>query len=231
MNGTSVLSPVELKKAVVRALEDNDYGRIVAMARQSRGVLSLLVRLAYDKETLIGWRSILAIGKISSVFVNSKDEHEFLRVTIRKLLWMLSDESGGIGWAAPEMLGEIVRADPAAMSDIIPLIAELYSVEEKVFRPGVLYALKRIAEKHSELVQPYQEIITKGLSDPDPLTRIYALDLIALLKLQQPSADAVTKKVDSLLSDTTEAWVYRDIGFVGIEVREAAKRCKYALCN
>jgi hypothetical protein len=57
--------------------------------------------------------------------------------------WSLSDESGGIGWSAPELIGEIVCADPRRFADIVPLIADVYAIEEDVFRPGVLYAFSR----------------------------------------------------------------------------------------
>ena len=160
-NGKTGASQAELRKAVVLALEANDLDQVVSMAGRNRAVLSILVRLAYDKETLVGWRSILATGRIATVFM--KTNYEYLRVTIRKLLWMLSDESGGIGWAAPEMLGEIVRADPTTLSDIVPLIAEIYFIEERNFRPGVLYALKRIAEVRPESVRPYEHIAINGL--------------------------------------------------------------------
>ena len=61
---------------------------------------------------------------------------DFLRETCRKLVWSLSDESGGIGWSAPEILGEIVSADPKRFKDFIPLMASVYEIEEDVFRGG-----------------------------------------------------------------------------------------------
>jgi hypothetical protein len=33
---------------------------------------------------------------------------ESARVIMRRLMWSLNDESGGIGWGAPEAMGEIV---------------------------------------------------------------------------------------------------------------------------
>src|SRR5512147_1025466 len=99
-----------LKKTILHALESNELGAIASLAEKDRKVLSQLVRLAYDKETLVGWRAIRAVGLAARALV--KTDREFLRDTCRKLLWSLSDESGGIGWSAPEMLGEIVSSDP-----------------------------------------------------------------------------------------------------------------------
>ncbi len=169
-----------LKQTLVNALEANDYEAVRTLALQSRKVFSVLVRLAYDKTTLIGWRSIRATGHVATLYV--KNNYTFLRDAIRKLLWSLSDESGGIGWSAPEILGEIVSADPVKMSDVIPLIADIFSIDERVFRPGVLYALKRISEIQPESVVPFVRLAIRGLVEDDPSARIYALELLLALK-------------------------------------------------
>jgi hypothetical protein len=153
-------------------------------------------------------------------------------VTIRKLLWSLSDESGGIGWAAPEILGEIVSADPEKFRDIIPLIAEVYAIEEKVFRPGVLYALTRIAETAPQLVLSYQKVLVSALTDEDPMVKIYALDLVKLLwpvafhdKLwSNEYKDNIECAINNLTNDGKVAWIYRNISFIDIEVGEKAKK-------
>src|SRR5512134_1597345 len=114
------LNQQEIKKEVVAALEANDLDAIEKFALSGRKVLSVLVRLAYDKETLAGRRAIAATGRVASVFI--RNNVEFLREAVRKLLWSLSDESGGIGWSAPELLGEIVSAGPDEFSDVVPIM-------------------------------------------------------------------------------------------------------------
>ncbi len=214
---------LQIKQAVTSALEADDFEKVLTLALQSRKVLSVLIRLAYEKETLVGWRAIKAIGKIASVFVSSN--YDFLRETIRKLLWSLSDESGGIGWSAPEILGEIVSADPEKMSDIIPLITEVYYIEEKVFRPGVLYALKRIAETSPRPVVTFQQVILDGLVEQDPLARLYALDLAGLLHshILPENRERFRNSIRDLVQDRAEAWVYRNGGFDDVVVGDHAK--------
>jgi len=216
------LTQQEMKQAAVAALEAEDFETILTLALRDRKVLSVLVRLAYDKDSLIGRRAIIAIGRVASVFVRSN--YVFLRETVRKLLWSLSDESGGIGWSAPEMLGEIVSADPNKFSDVMPLIAEVYSIEEKVFRSGVLYAFRKIAEVSPETVSPFQMLIVDGLSEQDPLSKVYSLELVRMLKdrLIPENMKAAKDQVGRLRHDRTEAWVYRNGGFESIEVGELA---------
>jgi hypothetical protein len=220
----TLLTQREMKKAIVAALEENDVETIMTIASQNRKMLSVLVRLAYDKETLIGWRAISAVGHVSALFV--RNNYEFLRETIRKLLWSLSDESGGIGWSAPEMLGEIVSADPQKMADVVPLIAEIYSIDEKVFRPGVLYALKRVAESRLEAVVPFQHLAVSGLSEYDPLAKIHSLELLMLLKgkIYKEHQHGLLDKVKDLISDNAEAWIYKNGNFMNTTVADLADK-------
>jgi hypothetical protein len=215
---------LELKKNILDALESNNLSNVLAVSKETRKVVSQLVRIAYDKESLAGWRAIKAIGLIAKEMV--KTDYDFLRETIRKLLWSLSDESGGIGWSAPEILGEIVSSDPDRFRDIIPLIADVYNVEEKVFRPGIIYALNRVAEVDPKYLIPQKDVIIKALSDNDPLTRVYALEVLNLISglLNVQDLQTTSKIVKELRSDESEAWVYRNGGFTNIQVGEMARR-------
>ena len=213
-----------MKKFIHHALEMNDLDAVVLLVQKNRKAMSLLIRMAYDKETLVGWRAIKAVGRIANVL--AKNEREFLRIAVRKLLWSLSDESGGIGWAAPELLGEIVQSDPEGFADIIPLIAEVYNIEEQTFRPGVVYALARIAEVSPEMIVNYQKIIVRSLVDTDPLIRIYALELIDLLwpvvcnknLWSMDYKKKIEKLVNNIKIDSKVAWIYKNSGFIDIEV-------------
>jgi hypothetical protein len=224
----NTMTQLEKKKLILHSLEANDLDNVVSFVQKDRKTLSLLIRMAYDKETLVGWRSIKAVGRIAKKLVGTN--HEFLRITMRKLLWSLSDESGGIGWAAPELLGEIVSSDPEGFADIIPLIVEVYNIEEQTFRPGVMYALGRIAEVSPELVANYQKEIIRSLVDTDPLIRIYTLELVEILwpvvvKKNLWSRE-YQKKVESVVINMKEdlrvAWVYKNNAFIDLEVGNIA---------
>ncbi len=223
------MTQVETKRFIHSALEDNDLDAVVSFVQEHRKALSLLIRMAYDKESLVGWRAIKAVGRVAKALVGT--ENEFLRITIRKLLWSLSDESGGIGWAAPELLGEIVSSDPEGFADIIPLIAEVYDIEEDTFRPGVVYALVRIAEYSPELVANYHKVIIRSLVEKDPLMRIYALDLISQLWTIACRNNLWTKEfqnkvisiINNLQNDSGVAWIYKNSSFIDVQVGDSAR--------
>jgi hypothetical protein len=219
------------KKIVCDLLERNDVGVVASIAKKDRKIVSLLVRYAYDKETLVGWRAIEAIGLAARGMITS--DLDFLRETCRKLIWSLSDESGGIGWSAPEILGEIVSADPKRFKDFIPLMASVYEIEEDVFRGGVLYALGRIAESAPELAAPYQKIIISSLTDKDPIVKVRGLELVGLLwsygkrsaVWSREYGNRIIAAVQNLRMDKGEAWLYRGDCFTSIVVEEEAEIC------
>jgi hypothetical protein len=223
------MTQLEMKKIIHQALESNDLDAVVSIAEKSRKAMSLLVRMAYDKETLVSWRAIKAVGRVAKAL--AKIDHEFLRITIRKLLWSLSDESGGIGWSAPELLGEIVSSDPEGFADIVPLIAEVYDIEEQTFRPGVVYALTRIAAVSPELVAGYQKIIIKSLMDKNPLIRIYTLELVEALwpNVCQKNLwtneyrEKVKRVAQGMVNEAGVAWICRNGAFIDVVVGEMSK--------
>jgi hypothetical protein len=219
-----------LKQSLIVALGENDLEAAVAIVKHQRQALSVLIRIAYDKDTLAGWRAIKAIGLAAREM--AKTDAEFLRETCRKLLWSLTDESGAIGWSAPEILGEIVSAEPRRYPDIIPIIAGAYEVEEEVFRAGVVYALCRVAEAAPELAVTYQKIVMLSLADKEPLVKVNGLELVGLL---WPVAvrnnvwsleyqERIRSAVQGLLSDRGEAWVYKGDDFLSIQVGEMASK-------
>lgn len=218
-----------MKQKITDALETGELEKIPPLLLGDRKGLSALVRLSYDKDTLVGRRAIKAMGLAARELVRT--DFAFLRETCRKLLWSLTDESGGIGWSAPELLGEIVSADPKRFADIIPLIAEAYSVEEDVFRPGVVYALARIAESAPASVLEQQKIIIFSLCDKEPLARFYGLRLLGLIWEEACRGNAWTTEyrrkiqetVGRLTNDENEVWIFNGTGFDSLLIKDIAR--------
>ena len=217
-----------LKTKLTHLLEENDIASAAVCVKQDRKAMTALIRLAYDKETLVGWRAILAVGRAARELAGT--DREFLRETCRKLLWSLSDESGGIGWSAPEMLGEIVSADPGRFADLVPLIAGVFDVEEDTFRAGAIYALKRIAEQAPRMVLPHRQQLAAALAEKDPRTRIFALQTLGLIwsagchegSWTVSDRQVLKNAVQKLVNDMSEAWVYEETDFQSTLVSDIA---------
>ncbi|HXW69669.1 MAG TPA: HEAT repeat domain-containing protein [Dissulfurispiraceae bacterium] len=196
---------MNIKNRIQELLELRAYGQVADMAGQDKGVIRQLISLSYDKQDVISWRAIEAIGVISLTF--SKDRMDILRDTVRRLLWSMGEESGGIGWSAAEMLGEIVTGDPDAFDDIIPILWSFK--EEEMFRAGIVWAMERIAGIRPELVAFIIKDLPEMLEDRNPVVRGYTVRLIGLLQ-DALNAEDSRQQISKLSGDNSPVPVYID---------------------
>lgn len=121
--------------------------RIGELAVARRRVLSYLTALTYDADPVISDRAVEAMGVAADCI--AEHDPEYVRVHLRRQMWLLSDESGGIGWRAPEIMGEIVYHRPKLFAEFIPIIISILDMEAEDavrFRAGALAALGRLAQ-------------------------------------------------------------------------------------
>jgi hypothetical protein len=161
--------------------------------------------LSYDKQDVTSWRAIEAMGVVSRTFSNGKTD--LLRDTVRRLLWSMGEESGGIGWSAAEMLGEIVSGDPDAFNDIIPILWSFK--EEEMFRAGIVWAMECIAAVRPDLVAFIMQDLPGMLEDSNPVVRGYTARLMGILP-GALNAESGRQKISKLLDDISTVPVYND---------------------
>ena len=189
------------KKEVISLLEQKKYEEILKVSASVHKIINILISLSYDKKQYIAWRAIEAIGLVSKELAES--DAETVRNIVGRLLWMIRDESGGIGWSVPETLGEIVRHNPQLCADIAPIIASFH--EEKMLTAGVLWAVGRIGRINNETVGYAIPIVLPYLQSADPTLRGYAA-----LALGRLGAIGAVSKLKQLSSDNNAVTFYED---------------------
>jgi len=165
-----------------------------------------LISLTYDTDLLISWRAIDAIGRCAQHL--SAVRPESMKNYLRRLFWMMCDESGSVAWHAPEAIGEIVRSDPREFSDFIPMTVSLLDMEPEdrpSFLPGILYALGRIGEVTPLPDDHHLPQIENALTDNDAQTRAMAVWCLGRLGV----GNLLLRRID-LLHDQGKALIYRD---------------------
>lgn len=156
-----------MKEKIKRLLIERRFDELTRLSFSESRILSGLISLTYDKKSLMSWRAIEAVGLVSREIARTRPE--LVRNTVGRLLWMIRDESGGIGWSSPEMLGEIVRNNPEQFSDIAPIIVSF--LEEDMLAAGVLRAIGRIGQVNPGLVKHAMPYISPYLNSSDPSLR------------------------------------------------------------
>lgn len=190
-----------------------DFERVVQLALKNKKVFSILISFTYDKEDLLCWRAIEAVGKAAGA-VAERDQST-VRNIVQRLIWSVSEESGGIGWSAPEMLGEIVINSPQTCADIPPIILSFH--KEENFLKGVLWAMGRIADAGINNSEGFSDLAIKSLTHKDPLVRGLALYAVSKLK------NTATDKIKDMIYDEGKFIIYANHELVETTVGNVAK--------
>ena len=205
------------KNEVKELLQDYNMPELVAAGKKDRGLIRMLISLVYDKEDILSWRAIEAIGRISGAIAATNPE--VIRNLSQRLLWMLREESGNGPGSAPEMLGEIVRNSPDAFCDIAAIITSFH--DEEMLRRGVFRAAWRVCEVRPDLVCLTHEMLGQKLylDDADPVVRSYALMIAGKMGLTE-----FLPLMEKLRDDKSPVRMYEDGEFVETNVDEIANK-------
>jgi hypothetical protein len=150
-----------------------------------------------------------------------------VRNTVRRILWTAREESGGMGWSAPELLGEIVRGNPRGFADIPSIIVSLHTDDEEgVFLRGALWAVRRMAEAGVIEVSGADEVVRLGLRREE--ADIKGLAVMAAAVLKTPGS---AELVAELAKDSGSFSYYRDGDFVEATVGELARKSLETLAS
>lgn len=157
-------------------LLDADAAPLLALAHEKKRILSLLTALTYDPEPVVSQRALAFSGQAARIICQR--DPEFVRNYLLRLFWLVNDESGGIGWRAPELIGEILHHCPP-MAQFHPLLLSLLDLEKEdapAFLPGILWAIGRVAQVSPAAMLPALPIVQAYAAlDGDAETRAQAL--------------------------------------------------------
>lgn len=165
-----------VKDQVITLLQERKLSELAGLVALKRGTLRYLTRLLYETGGTLRWRAIEGMGVVADRLAG--DDPEAVRLILRNLLWSINDESGGIGWSAPECVGEIIYRRPEMFKEFASIV--LSFADEEMLRRGVLWAAGRIAQADLELVREEIPGLASFLDDPDPVVRGYTLRLMAI---------------------------------------------------
>jgi hypothetical protein len=190
-----------LKKNILSLLENRALQEITRLKASPFKIINNLVSLTYDKKSSIAWRAMEAVGLFTGEM--AKEDSEFVRNIVGRLLWMIRDESGGIGWSVPEMLGEVVKNNPVLCADIAPIIVSFH--EELMLATGVLWASGSMGELSKETIEDAVPLLRPFLKSSDALQRGYAARALGVL-----GASDARQDIEGLVKDDNLIPVYHD---------------------
>ena len=159
------MSSRAIKKQVLDLLAGGD---LVASRRALAGlpagdVVHSLFSAICRENPVVRWHAVTCLG--DAVARIAADDLEAARIILRRFLWSLNDESGGIGWGAPEAMAECLCRDERLAGEYAHMLVSYMRedgeelcqdgnfIEHPLLQRGVVWGVARLAGCRRELLQ------------------------------------------------------------------------------
>ena len=181
MQKTAKTSPGHRRlKAHLRQLLDRSDPDAVAdeiAVFPPRRAVNPLLSFLHRGDELLKWRSVRALGMVVANLADA--DMESARVLMRRLMWSLNDESGGIGWGSAEAMGEIMARHEALATEYACILVSYIRpdgnfLEHAPLQRGALWGLGRLAHARPGLVRDALPHVTPFLTADDGVQRALA---------------------------------------------------------
>ena len=217
----------ELKQKILTLLKDEKFDKGLEKICQlpARQAVNPLFSFFHNTDELIKWYAVTAMGAV----VAGLGDHdmESARVVIRRLMWNLNDESGGIGWGSHEAMGEIMARHAALADEYAYLLVSYVNedgnyIEHPILQRGVLWGLGRLAHVRPMLVKHATSFLLPYLQSEDAMHR--GLAAWAAGALDTESLKALLQR---LTNDNKRITVFMNMHLIECTVGQLAEEALY----
>ncbi|MEN8200848.1 MAG: DVU0298 family protein [Thermodesulfobacteriota bacterium] len=207
----------KIKKEVIELLAGGDLARARREFEKydEHGLVNPLFSGLYRPEEVLRWHTVTLFGEVLNRL--AEKDMEAARVVMRRFLWSLNDESGGIGWGAPEAMAEAMYHHDGLCAEYVHMLISYMRpdgplehqdgnfLELPELQRGLLWGVGRLAEKRAELLLEKRVVpdIISYLSSEDATVRGLAARNLGLLGAGEATAD-----LQGLLGDKREVRLY-----------------------
>jgi HEAT repeat protein len=184
----------------------------------ARQVINPLFSFLVHSDERLRWRAITAMGAVVENL--ALNDMEGARVIMRRLMWSLNDESGGIGWGAPEALAEIMARHEGLAREYSRILISYMDdegnfLEYEALQRGVLWGLVRLARVRPQIIAEAGVHLQKYLESSDATVRGLAACASGLLRIQD-----ARPMLQLLVNDDSLLRLYIDHEFTQVRVQD-----------
>ena len=206
-------------------LEDDRQEALNALtAIPDKQMVGHLFSYFHNMDDLIKFRSIHAMGHLAERIEQKSPEK--VRDILRRIMWNLNDESGGIGWGSAEAMGEILHHSPKMSQEFKSILFSYLTpggtfIEHELLQRGVIWGIGTYLEAHpDELDINTEKLLMAHLNSPDAIKRAYAIR--ALTRIGRYDCNVVPETV---LTDQTQVAIFSDWQLVTCAISQMASSC------
>ncbi len=175
-------------------------------------------------EPLVKWHAVSAMGQ--SVAALADGEMEAARVVMRRFMWMLNDESGGIGWGVPEAMGECLTRHAGLAGEYTHVLVSFmredgFYLELPALQQGLLWGVARLAAVAPDALRARAAVryLLPYLDADD-----HVVKGLACLALGRLGDGLLIPSLSPHLVDTRQLTLYQEGTFLEITVGDIARQ-------
>jgi hypothetical protein len=211
-----------LKREIIELLGSQDLDRALDALCQlpARQVINPLLSLLPSTDPRPKWAAVTAMGAVVARL--AEQEMESARVVMRRLMWQLNEESGGIGWGCPEAMGEIMACHEGLANEYAHVLLS-YVRKDGVFldyeplQRGAVWGIGRLGQERPHVLWDAVPHLVALVEAEDATVRGLAAWAIGMI-----GAPEARLMITPLLGDSTEVEVYLDRELRVCRVRDLA---------
>ena len=213
-----------LKQQIGRLLAAGDFKPALAAIRRCppRRAISPLFGFFCDLDETVKWHAVTAAGTLVADLADT--DLESARTVVRRFIWNLNDESGGIGWGCPEAMGESLARSGALASEYWCILTSYIQpggnyLEHTMLQRGAVWGVGRLARSRPQLIASCGKLLLPYLKSNDTILRataLWAAEALPALELQSA--------LPALTEDHSKVSLYDGLEFKNASISALAHR-------
>ena len=167
MNGMDK-GELSVKSRAAELLKRREYAFLVEYCIRDRRFWQAVRFRLYDLDEPVRWAAIETVAKVMEQWWKA-GRGEKVRDYIRTLFWSMTDESGGIGWSAPQTIAEIIVHIPEILDPYGSMMIA-HTIDEPPLVKGGLWGIGRLGKRIVDSVDFFHERIFAVFASSDAET-------------------------------------------------------------
>ncbi len=171
----------------------------------------------------VKWHAIVGMGKTVARLADANMESA--RIVMRRLIWSLNDESGGIGWGAPEALAEIMVCHETLAAEYGHMLVAYMRedgcyLEYEPLQRGLMWGIGRLAQVQPDLLLKKNTVryLMPYMESQDPVIKGLAAWSLGILQARE-----AVSSIELLIGNKAQVSFYLDGTIVTKTVDDLAR--------
>jgi len=190
----------QLKKQLMQCLKKDTWQQEFQdlLTIPAAQLINPLISLLYHPTPIVKWRSVTLIGALFEKYPSK----ESVRVIMRRFMWYLNEESGGVGWGIPEVFGEVLARNKWLVQEYGSILMH-YIIPGQTFldmealQTGSIWGIGRASQGFPQHFHEAKQYLAPYLTTNDSTQRAYALWALGQLGASLPHKMIISLRNDS----------------------------------